>query len=601
VIKPADLAWRGDQPFSAAYGDIYHSSDGPAEVERVFLKPAGFADLLARRTRITVGELGFGTGLNFAVVARHCLAAGVDLHFVSVDSAPISPAMFSDICRARRLQEPIYAELPLRYPPLVPGWHRRRMHQGRVTLSVFWGEASAGLAEITDTQREPFDLWLLDGFAPDRNPDMWEANLLAQMAQVSTRGTGVTTFTAAGRVRRALSAAGFQMRRVDQQPYKHESLAGIFEPPGMDRYTPATQARIVGAGLAGASAARELAESGISVQVIESAQSIATGASSIPVTLMHPRLHPDGSAISNLKAATYAHALAACQPYLRGDSSTGVRTTGALQLASTNFPDARLAAVAAGYTGSGIRMNLLTPDQTNEVAGIPLNAPALWFPDACLVSGPELCATLLDHPLIEVCTGIPLSDWPEGVVILACGAAAQHFPGAGYLELGIVHGQLDRVRAQRSPLTELKVPVVGDGYLVPEAGPDSLVGAGATYEYAPWPEGKASARNFGYIDRIAAGSFTPHSRHRGARCVSSDRNPVIGPLYSFDRRECVDRLVSTGHGSMGTVTSHLGAALVDASLNGNFPPLAKQQQQLVSPLRFRVRQSRRGYRFGARA
>ena len=117
MIEPAALSWRDGQPYSTAYRDIYHDRNGVDEVERVFLTPADLPALLHRGQPLVVAELGFGTGLNFAVLARHCLAAGVPLHFISFESAPIAPAAFDSIARRRRVGEPVYRELASLYPP----------------------------------------------------------------------------------------------------------------------------------------------------------------------------------------------------------------------------------------------------------------------------------------------------------------------------------------------------------------------------------------------------------------------------------------------------------------------------------------------------
>lgn len=58
------------------------------------------------------------------------------------------------------------------------------------------------------------DAWFLDGFAPARNPELWEAPLLAQVAAHTAPGGTFATYTAAGAVRRALDAAGFDVARV---------------------------------------------------------------------------------------------------------------------------------------------------------------------------------------------------------------------------------------------------------------------------------------------------------------------------------------------------------------------------------------------------
>jgi len=278
-LVPARLRWHDDQPFSDTYGDIYHAPDGADEVARVLLRPGAIPERLARASRFRIGELGFGTGLNFIVAAEASLAAGTPLHFVSFEVAPIAPADFDRMADRRARRHPLYAELARNYPPLIRGWHQRRLAGGKVCLTLFWGDAAEGIGELEALQRNPLDAWFLDGFAPDRNPELWSDPLFEAIARLSDSGTTVATFTSAGRVRRGLQRVGFAMRRVDQRPHKSESLAGTFAQQhagastgscagqGLERVSAPRHAVVIGAGLAGASAARHLAEAGVRVTV----------------------------------------------------------------------------------------------------------------------------------------------------------------------------------------------------------------------------------------------------------------------------------------------------------------------------------------------
>src|ERR1700749_2756366 len=64
------LIWTEDgQPRSRLYDDVYFSAeDGLAEARAVFLAGCGLPGAWAGRARFTVGELGFGTGLNIAAL-----------------------------------------------------------------------------------------------------------------------------------------------------------------------------------------------------------------------------------------------------------------------------------------------------------------------------------------------------------------------------------------------------------------------------------------------------------------------------------------------------------------------------------------------------
>ena len=59
------------------------------------------------------------------------------------------------------------------------------------------------------------DAWFLDGFAPAKNPELWEGALLNAVARNTAKGGTAATYTAAGFVRRNLEAAGFEVERTD--------------------------------------------------------------------------------------------------------------------------------------------------------------------------------------------------------------------------------------------------------------------------------------------------------------------------------------------------------------------------------------------------
>ncbi len=578
MIEPADLVWRDDQPFARDFNDIYHAPDGAREVQRVFTVPAQVeskaATAAAEGLTLRIGELGFGTGLNFAVAAAAALKARCRLHFISFDSRPIAPSAFAEIVQRRRASWPIYAELQPAYPPLLAGWHRRSLAEGRIMLSLYWGEAGDGLADLANRQRQPIDAWLLDGFAPSRNPAMWREGLLRQVANLSAAGTSVATFSSAGAVRRRLQACGFKVRRVDQRPHKRESLAGAFVHAGLARQAVAKRVAVAGAGIAGASIARHLAEQGIAVDVFDPAASIAAGASGIPVALLHPRLLGDGG----LSAAWRVHAYAYSQALVR--RFPGFIESGALQAGGTNLGAEKMRRIAAAYAGTGL-VEVLNSAQATQVGGWPLQGDALRFPHSGLLEPKTLIRALLDHPLISLQLR-RLAPPGARPLALACAAAARQCDGASFLELVEVAGQMDIVALDERP----HLPVVSDGYLAPIT---SGVVAGATFEHRPWAAEDATAHN---LRQLEGHRHRWVGRVRANRAIASDRAPIVGEL--------ADGLtVSTAHGAMGMTTAPFAGAIVASRLTGDFPPLERTVEALVEPARFRRRQARRGYRLGA--
>jgi tRNA 5-methylaminomethyl-2-thiouridine biosynthesis bifunctional protein len=94
-MSDSPLDWTDDgQPRSRLFGDVYFSAeDGLAESRAVFLKGCGLPERWAGRGRFTVGELGFGTGLNILALLDLWRREGPpdgQLHVFSIEGFPIT-------------------------------------------------------------------------------------------------------------------------------------------------------------------------------------------------------------------------------------------------------------------------------------------------------------------------------------------------------------------------------------------------------------------------------------------------------------------------------------------------------------------------------
>ncbi|MEM9737116.1 MAG: MnmC family methyltransferase, partial [Pseudomonadota bacterium] len=76
------------------------------------------------------------------------------------------------------------------------------------------------------------EAWFLDGFAPARNPELWEPDLLAEVARHTAPEGTFATYTAAGHVRRTLEAVGFAVERRPGFGRKRHMTAGRLVKPG---------------------------------------------------------------------------------------------------------------------------------------------------------------------------------------------------------------------------------------------------------------------------------------------------------------------------------------------------------------------------------
>ena len=214
----ADVDWRDSGvPVSRQFDDPYYSlDDGVAETRHVFLT----GNALPNRFRdgFHVAELGFGTGLNFLVTLAAWRSADIQgrLKFTSFEAFPMPMA---DLHRALGhfdgLPVDVFEEHEGRLAAQIAG--------DDFDLTVVEGDARETLPRWSSSA----DAWYLDGFSPAKNPELWGDELMSEVGKhTATNGT-FATYTAAGFVRRALTAAGFTIERTPGFGRKRHMTRGV--------------------------------------------------------------------------------------------------------------------------------------------------------------------------------------------------------------------------------------------------------------------------------------------------------------------------------------------------------------------------------------
>ncbi len=539
-MQAARIQWReGHTPEAEAFGDVYFSRDGGlAESEYVFLQhnglPARFAQ--AQDTFFIV-ETGFGTGLNALLTFdrwQRYAPAEATLHFISFEKFPLKP---EDLARAHAAW-PALADMARRlqagYPPLTPGWHHVSMGPN-MALWLWFGDVHEGLADLEVPGG--VDAWYLDGFAPSKNPEMWAASLYEQMARLSHADTTVATFTAAGVVRRGLQAAGFSVEKMPGFGRKREMVRGHFAAgPSRAPLTKPERVNVVGAGLAGATVARVLADAGVAVTVYET-EAPASGASGNWAGVLHPLITADWS----LRSQWYQLALEQALPRWQQAVEAGVsgRLAGLHQLLVSPAWQARVEKFIYRFPDHNLFQPVEKPCKT------PFDA--IRYSQGGWLSPPELVRHLLDAERIEVkCQKIDTASSvrDKAMTIWATGV------GECPLHMAIrpVKGQVSRLRGSDPPL---EIPLVHAGYSVPTAW--GLI-SGATFEKTalqalqPTPEGHAHNRQ---LLQQACTELQLGETLEGRvslRPTTRDHMPIVG--VDAERQQAF----TLGHGARGLMS-----------------------------------------------
>jgi tRNA 5-methylaminomethyl-2-thiouridine biosynthesis bifunctional protein len=482
------------------------------------------------------------------------------------------------------------------------------------------------------------DVFYLDGFAPARNPQMWDPRLFKALARLALPGATATTWSAARSVRDGLQAAGFTVSKAAGQGGKRDITVARFEPAPTRRAAPpgrpqscavAPRAIVLGGGLAGCASAWALAEQGWRTTVIDRHEEPALEGSGNPAGLFHGVvMRNDGTHARWLRAAALAF-----EPIAREAVADGVpgAVDGLLRL---EYELGSVEAMQRVIDRLGLPaeyVQALDAAQASQRAGLRLAHPAWFYPGGGWISPRELASWYLRRAgalatwrggtevaqLRRLDDGWQVIDAQGSVVdsaptlVLASAGDALRLLGSHAWPMVPIRGQISIAAADRIGLPLL--PLAGAGYVLPAAAGAAVFGATAQ----PGDDDGAvrAADHRLNLERLAQLTGRPIdvdaaslNGQVGWRWTANDRLPVIGAVPdetspavgSADQPRFMPRrpglFVFTALGSRGIGVSALGARLLAAWVSGAPSPVEASLMDAVDPARFAARDRRRASR-----
>lgn len=604
TIVPAHLEFKDGVPYSAAYGDIYHSADGGAgQARHVFLQGCGLPQAWAGRSRFVVLETGFGTGLNFLATWaawRDDPARCARLHFLSVEKHPFRTEDLARLHAQWPEFAPLSEELLANWPTLTPGFHRIALDDGRVQLTLMLGDALDCLPQV----QAEVDAFYLDGFAPDCNADLWQAALFDALVPLARPGAMAATYTVAASVREGLGRIGFICEKRAGYGRKRHCLHARFQ--GESRRADAAVPRhvaVVGAGVAGAAVAHALAQRGVAVTVLERAGSPAQAASGNPVAVFRPVISRDDNRATRLTRAAFLHDLRA---WAMLDGVEWARC-GVLHLAKNTEAAVKQQQALAVTMPPTDYAYWVERNEARELANWPVAAPGVYYPAAGWVVPGSLCRAWLGHLAIRVQTNCAVArvtrvaaGWHvmdrEGTVLAEADAvvlanardALRLVPGQRW-PLNTVRGQITRLPPGSLP--DIRRVIAREGYVTPGTlkGTSAQPLVGATYEHDDddtSPRLESDLANLARLEAILPGAgervaVGQVSGRASLRATLPDRLPLVGAIDGQ-----TGLYVAAGYASRGVVWAGvLGEALADR-MTGQPWPLEIELMRAIASGRF---------------
>jgi tRNA 5-methylaminomethyl-2-thiouridine biosynthesis bifunctional protein len=650
-LEPATLAFCPDgTPYSETYAESYHTSTGGlGQARHVFLGGNGLPGRWQRRERFVVVETGFGLGLNFLATwdawksdAQRCAR----LHFVSLEKHPFTAADLATLygtwlpASDAAPLAPFATQLLAQWPTLTPGFQRLHFEGGAVTLTLVFGDATSALAQV----QAQADAFYLDGFSPAKNPELWTPAVCATLSRLAAPGATLATWSVASAPRDNLAARGWSLEKVQGYRGKRDMLCGRW--PGEMAQSTATDRRaiVIGAGIAGSSAAERLAARGWQIDLIDRGQAAGQGASGNLAGVFRPLPSVDDNRLTRLTRACFLYARRHFSALEAEGWPVRWGKTGVLHLARDDAQETIQRKIVDTQQPPADYLAFVDRDDACELANWPLDSGGWWFPGGAWVEPPSACrANLARHAArirshfgveierIERCeedTQIRTQDrtqnrwqaWDTAgqliaeapVLILANATDALRFAPSAHLPLRAARGQVSHLPARAAAAP--RVVVCRGAYVTPAV--DGVHCAGASFlldasTLEPALRTAEHLENLAKLDFVLPGFAAAAPAvddpaalggRVGFRPVALDRTPVIGqiadeaainPALPSRPLKEIARIpglyIINGFGSRGIVWSALAGELLVSLIEGEPLPVETDLAASVDPARFMLR------------
>lgn len=571
-------------PVSDKFDDVYFSNqDGLAETHYVFLEGNQLWERWVnyQEAHFVIAETGFGTGLNFFAVTslfrefrqKYPDSPLKHLYFISFEKYPLP----LDALQQAHLAYPQFSHLAqhLQQHWLNPIQGCYRFHFDETTLDLWFGDIAENLPQLGDYMNGKIDAWFLDGFAPSKNPDMWNEQLYQQMFRFTKLQGTFATFTAASAVRKGLENAGFNIKKRKGFGKKRECLSGQKtqeKPTALStpwfHSQPANLSKqdiaIIGGGIASLCTAISLIKRGAKITIYCEDEQTALNASGNKQGAFYPQLSDDNE--RNIRF--YIHAFAYGHQFLQWAIQQQIEFEhefcGVALCAYNEKTESKLNKITELNLPSDLYQSL-NQTELSEKVGLPLPFGGAFIPQGAWLAPRQLVQhtfAFLEKQGAQIKTSqkaIALSQTENGwqittaenetfcheVVILANGHKLTEFEQTQKLPLYPVRGQVSQIPTSEN-LLKLKTVLCYDGYLTPvdQAKTSHCIGAShvrdnATREFSLTEQQENQQK----IQQNIPEEWTKevdtsgNLARIGVRCSVRDLTPMMGAVPHFSAQQ----------------------------------------------------------------
>ncbi|MEZ5007556.1 MAG: tRNA (5-methylaminomethyl-2-thiouridine)(34)-methyltransferase MnmD [Chitinophagales bacterium] len=200
-----------DEHYHSIYGAIQESKHVFIEAGLKYFPP---------KSKLTILEIGFGTGLNALTTILANEALQNQINYVGVEAYPVT----LEEAAALNYVEELKAE---QLQPLFDKMHMVEWERSNEITPSF--TLIKKQVKFEDLQLAPnsIDLIYFDAFAPSAQAHLWEESIFSNLFQALKSGGILVTYCAKGVVKRTLKSVGFTLEALPGPKGKREMTRAV--------------------------------------------------------------------------------------------------------------------------------------------------------------------------------------------------------------------------------------------------------------------------------------------------------------------------------------------------------------------------------------
>lgn len=206
--------------------ETYHSFHGALqESQHVFIEK-GLRFWRTKEglpTSVKIFEVGFGTGLNALLAAQFASDNKVNISYTGLEPFPLEESLIEQLNYSSQI-------LPSEAKDLDDMFHKIHSAdwENEVEISPYFKltKYKTKLEDYSLT-KDRFDIVFFDAFAPNKQAELWEIDILQKCFDLLKKGGVFTTYSAKGQLKRDLKSVGFELETLPGPPGKKEMVRGI--------------------------------------------------------------------------------------------------------------------------------------------------------------------------------------------------------------------------------------------------------------------------------------------------------------------------------------------------------------------------------------